>query len=241
MEILSKLFPAFPDRREFDIFATIEPAREVGGDLYDFFFVDEDHFCFLIGDVSGKGVPAALFMAVTKTLLKVVAERGLEPGEVLAKVNDDLAAENDSCMFVTLFFAVLNVRTGEVRYANAGHNSPLFVQASGQVEWVPSLCEPMAGAMAGMSYSTGTMQFAPGDKLFIYTDGVTEAMNRDDELYSEERLMAAVTAASALSASETIGVVDETIKNFTAGAEQSDDITMLAVTYQGNTPANRKE
>ena len=235
MGILPKLFPAFPERSEFDIFASIEPAREVGGDLYDFFFVDEHHFCFLVGDVSGKGVPAALFMAVTKTLLKVVAERGLEPGEILAKVNDDLAAENDSCMFVTLFLGILDVRTGEVRYANAGHNPPVYVQASGSVEWLPSLCEPMAGAMPGMTYTSGTMCFVPGDKLFIYTDGVTEAMNRDNELYSEERLLESISSAPTATAAETIRNVDATIKLFTAGAEQSDDITMLTVTYQGNT------
>jgi len=174
-------------------------------------------------------------MAVTKTLLKVVAERGLEPGEILAKVNDDLAAENDSCMFVTLFLGILDVRTGEVRYANAGHNPPVYVQASGSVEWLPSLCEPMAGAMPGMTYTSGTMCFVPGDKLFIYTDGVTEAMNRDNELYSEERLLESISSAPTATAAETIRNVDATIKLFTAGAEQSDDITMLTVTYQGNT------
>ncbi len=237
MGILPKLFPAFPERSEFDIFASIEPAREVGGDLYDFFFVDDNHFCFLVGDVSGKGVPAALFMAVTKTLLKVVAETGLEPGEVLAKVNDDLAEENDSCMFVTLFLAVLDVRNGEVRYANAGHNPPLYVQAAGAVEWVPSACEPMAGAMEGMTYSTGTMHFSPGDRLFIYTDGVTEAMNRDSDLYTEERLLEDIAAHPQASAAEIIREVDAGIKTFTAGAEQSDDITMLAMTYLGTTSA----
>lgn len=237
MGILPKLFPAFPDRSEFDIFASIEPAREVGGDLYDFFFVDDNRFCFLVGDVSGKGVPAALFMAVTKTLLKVVAERGLEPGEVLAKVNDDLAAENDSCMFVTLFLAVLDVRTGEVRYSNAGHNAPLYMRESGEVEWIASACEPMAGAMEGMHYTTGTMFLAPGDSLFIYTDGVTEAMNMDDALFGEERLQDAVAGGSDASVTDTIRDVDAAIKSFSAGAEQSDDITMLAVTYLGDTRA----
>ncbi len=137
MGILPKLFPAFPERKEFEIFASIEPAKEVGGDLYDFFFVDDTHFCFLLGDVSGKGVPAAFFMAVTKTLLKVVSERGLDPGQVLSKVNGDLAAENESCMFVTLFLAVIDIETGDVRYANAGHNPPIFMPCGGKPEWIP--------------------------------------------------------------------------------------------------------
>lgn len=233
MGILPKLFPAFPERSEFDVFASIEPAREVGGDLYDFFFVDERHFCFLVGDVSGKGVPAAFFMAVTKTLLKVVAERGLDPGEVLAKVSNDLAEENDSCMFVTLFLAVMDIETGEIRYASAGHNPPVYLPASGEPEWVPPLNEPVAGAMEGMDYTTKTMTMAPGDILFIYTDGVTEAMDASLELYNEDRLMNEIVRCSGKGAEEVVARVNASIKAFTGGAEQSDDITMLAMQYCG--------
>ncbi|MEF2231100.1 MAG: PP2C family protein-serine/threonine phosphatase, partial [Pseudodesulfovibrio sp.] len=234
MGILPKLFPAFPDRTEFEIFASIEPAKEVGGDLYDFFFVDETHFCFLLGDVSGKGVPAAFFMAVTKTLLKVVSERGLDPGQVLSKVNGDLAAENESCMFVTLFLAVIDIESGDVQYANAGHNPPLYVPCGGTPEWIPPLGQPVAGVMEGMQYTTKSMKMNPGDIIFIYSDGVTEAMNPDQELYSEERLMRFVSEVREPFAPKLVKDLDVSIKAFTRGAEQSDDITMLAMQYMGN-------
>lgn len=233
MSILPKLFPAFPHRSEFDIYASIEPAREVGGDLYDFFFIDENHFCFLVGDVSGKGVPAAFFMAVTKTLLKVVAERGLHPGEILSKVNSDLAEDNDACMFVTLFLAVIDIRTGEVHYASAGHNPPLFVPKDGKAEWIPPLNELVAGAMEDFVYTTKSMTMQPGDTLFIYTDGVTEAMDSGQTLYSDERLLAEVDLCSGLKAEPMVHAIDESIKAFTGGAEQSDDITMLAMQFLG--------
>ncbi|EGB14780.1 protein serine/threonine phosphatase with Cache sensor [Pseudodesulfovibrio mercurii] len=233
MGILPKLFPAFPDRREFEVFASIEPAKEVGGDLYDFFFVDETHFCFLVGDVSGKGVPAAFFMAVTKTLLKVVSERGLDPGEILTRVNADLSSENESCMFVTLFLAILDIETGETRYANAGHNPPIFLPCGGEPELVPPLGEPVAGIMEGMRYSTRTMTFKPGDLLFVYTDGVTEAMNPDSELFGEERLTRLLAGESEPFAPKLVKDVGAAIHDFARGAEQSDDITMLAMQFMG--------
>jgi sigma-B regulation protein RsbU (phosphoserine phosphatase) len=233
MGILPKLFPAFPDRREFEVFASIEPAKEVGGDLYDFFFVDETHFCFLVGDVSGKGVPAAFFMAVTKTLLKVVSERGLDPGDILTRVNADLSSENESCMFVTLFLAVMDIETGETRYANAGHNPPLFLPCGGGPEWIPPFGEPVAGIMEEMRYSTKTMTLKPGDLLFIYTDGVTEAMNPDGELFGEDRLMGLLAAEKEPFAPKLVKDVGEAIRVFARGAEQSDDITMLAMQFMG--------
>ncbi|WP_041277743.1 SpoIIE family protein phosphatase [Desulfotalea psychrophila] len=233
MSILPKLFPAFPNRSEFDIYASIEPAREVGGDLYDFFFIDENRFCFLVGDVSGKGVPAAFYMAVTKTLLKVVAERGLNPGEILAKVNNDLAEDNDACMFVTLFLAVIDIGTGEVLYANAGHNPPLFIPKGGKAEWIPPLNELVAGAMEDSVYTTKSMTMQPGDTLFIYTDGVTEAMDSKQSLYSDDRLLTEVDRCSGLAAKPFIHAIDDSIKAFTGGAEQSDDITMLAMQFLG--------
>jgi sigma-B regulation protein RsbU (phosphoserine phosphatase) len=233
MGILPKLFPAFPERTEFEVYASIEPAKEVGGDLYDFFFVDDTHFCFLLGDVSGKGVPAAFFMAVTKTLLKVVAEKGLDPGQILTKVNSDLAAENESCMFVTLFLAIIDIETGETRYANAGHNPPIYLPCGGTPEWIPPFGEPVAGVMAGMEYSTKTMTLGPGDVIFIYTDGVTEAMDPEQNLYSEERLMQTVAQASDRLAPTLVKTVNESVAAFARGAEQSDDITMLAMQYCG--------
>lgn len=233
MGILPKLFPAFPERDEFEVYASIEPAKEVGGDLYDFFFVDDTHFCFLVGDVSGKGVPAAFFMAVTKTLLKVVSERGLDPGDVITKVNADLAAENESCMFVTLFVAIIDIETGETRFANAGHNPPIYIPKGGKPEWIPPLGEPVAGIMDTMEYSTKTMTMNPGDIMFIYTDGVTEAMDPEKTLYSEERLMKELEAMGDPLAPNLVRDIEKSIKDFAKGAEQSDDITMLAMQYMG--------
>ncbi len=235
MGILPKLFPAFPDRKEFDIHASIEPAKEVGGDLYDFFFVDETNFCFLVGDVSGKGVPAAFFMAVTKTLLKVVAERRLDPGEILSKVNNDLAEDNESCMFVTLFLAIIDIKNGEVRYASAGHNPPLILPKAQEAKWIPPQNELVAGIMEGTAYTTRSMTMQPGDTLFIYTDGVTEAMDREQKLYSEERLMTVINRCQGKTAAEIVRAIDDSLKEFTGGAEQSDDITMLAMQYLGST------
>ncbi|MGL1861332.1 MAG: SpoIIE family protein phosphatase [Pseudodesulfovibrio sp.] len=233
MGILPKLFPAFPEREEFEVYASIEPAKEVGGDLYDFFFIDDTHFCFLVGDVSGKGVPAAFFMAVTKTLLKVVSERGMDPGDIITKVNGDLAAENESCMFVTLFLAIIDIETGETRYANAGHNPPIFMPCGGTPEWIPPFGEPVAGIMDTMEYSTKTMTMAPGDIMFIYTDGVTEAMNQEQKLYSDERLMELLTNMKEPFAPKLVKAIDESIQVFAEGAEQSDDITMLAMQFMG--------
>jgi sigma-B regulation protein RsbU (phosphoserine phosphatase) len=234
MGILPKLFPAFPDRKEFEVFASIEPAKEVGGDLYDFFFVDDTHFCFLVGDVSGKGVPAAFFMAVTKTLLKVVSEKGLDPGEILTKVNRDLSEDNESCMFVTLFLAIIDIETGETRYANAGHNPPIYMPCGGTPEWIPPFGEPVAGIMDSMEYSTKTMTMNPGDIIFIYTDGVTEAMDPEKTLYSEDRLMEMVTGMEEPFAPKLVKEIGASIKTFTRGAEPSDDITMLAMQFMGS-------
>jgi sigma-B regulation protein RsbU (phosphoserine phosphatase) len=228
--ILPKLFPAFPNQDEFDIFASLESAKEVGGDLYDFFFIDKDRFCFLVGDVSGKGVPAAFFMAITKTLIKVVAEREKVPHLIMEKVNNDLAEDNESCMFVTLFLAILDIRTGEVNYCNAGHNPPILCTAD-QVAYLQSMNEPIAGAMPEVSYSTQQLTLAPGDTLFLYTDGVTEAMNHEQELYSDERLLEFMNQTKTASTTDIIDQVNHSVAKFADGAEQSDDITMLALTY----------
>ena len=233
MGILPKLFPPFPERTEFDIYATIEPAREVGGDLYDFFFIDPDHFCFLIGDVSGKGVPAAFFMAVTRTLLKVTAEHAHDPGAILTRVNNDLASDNESCMFVTLFCAVVELSSGTMRYASAGHNPPVLLPRDGPPLFLPPRNEPVAGAMEGVEYTTDERTLLPGEAIFLYTDGVTEAMDQGQDLYGEERLMAEAARLSGRTAEEIIDTLDGSVRAFTGGAEQSDDITMLALRYRG--------
>ncbi|MFH1152821.1 MAG: SpoIIE family protein phosphatase [Pseudomonadota bacterium] len=242
MGILPKLFPAFPDHDEFDIFATIQPAKEVGGDLYDFFFVDDTHFCFLIGDVSGKGVPAAFFMAITKTLLKVMATRETAPGTILERVNNDLSGENDSCMFVTLFLAILDLETGFVNYACAGHNPPAMLTGQGAF-WLPVFNQPMAGAMEGMTYTTGQTLLALGETMVLYTDGVTEAMNPDGELYSDQRLLDLLAdlkgSTAGQDAASIVQAVNASVEGFVKDAEQSDDITLLAITYTGSNPVDQ--
>jgi len=233
MSILPKTFPPFPTRDEFDLFALIAPAREVGGDFYDFFQLNEDLLCFVIGDVSGKGVPAALFMAVTKTLIKSFARDGVSPDEILNHVNGELAADNEACMFVTLFCGVLDVKSGEIRYANAGHNPPLVVRRNGVAEWLPRAGSLVAGAMPEIEFQCQRLCLSPGDGLFLYTDGVTEAMNHDQALFSEERLFDELADTADLGIKETIARVMTAIDRFADGAPQSDDITMMMIRYSG--------
>ena len=187
MSMVPKIFPPFPDRSEFDIFAALVPAKEVGGDLYDFFFIDDDHLCFAVGDVSGKGVPASLFMAVTKTLFRATAGNGGTPGEILARLNTDICRDNESCMFVTFFCGILNIRTGQVDYSNGGHNPPYYLHRDGV-----SPLENFGGISLGLveqsPYASGRMVLRPGEALLLYTDGVTEAMDLSKTLYSDERL-----------------------------------------------------
>ena len=239
MGILPKLFPAFPEHDEFDVFASLQSAREIGGDLYDFFFIDERHFCFLVGDVSGKGVPAALFMAVTKTLIKVVAERERQPHRILEKVNNDLAEDNDSCMFVTLFLAIINLENGEVQYSNAGHPPPVLVTAE-KATPITSTNEPVAGAFPEIRYTCGSLPMAPGETLVLYTDGVTEAMDPEMLLYSDPRLIALLNTLCRQSASQIVQSVNTSVTEFARGAEQSDDITLLAFTYCGQPTATQE-
>ena len=188
MGILPKVFPPFPDRHEIDIYATLEPAKEVGGDLYDFFFLDEDNLCFAVGDVSGKGVPAALFMAMTKTLIKTKATRNLTPDTVLTRVNQDLTLDNPSLMFVTLFLGILNVRTGELEYSNGGHNPPYIIRKDLELEAMETTHGIALGVMEDVSYQSKKILLNKGEKVFIFTDGVTEATNERYELFSGERL-----------------------------------------------------
>ncbi len=233
MSILPKIFPPFPNRAEFDLYALIAPAREVGGDFYDFFQVGEDQLCFVIGDVSGKGVPASLFMAVTKTLIKSFAREGVMPDAIISHANQELAVDNETCMFVTLFCGLLNMKTGEVRYANAGHNPPLIVRQDGRVEWLPRTNALVAGVMPDFLYQWERLTLAPGDSLYLYTDGVTEAMNNDNELFSEERLEKELASLTGLEIKAAIQKLVDAINAFTGGAPQSDDITMMMIRYWG--------
>jgi sigma-B regulation protein RsbU (phosphoserine phosphatase) len=231
--ILPRLFPAFPDRKEFDIYALMDPAKEVGGDFYDFFIVDNDKLYFAIGDVSDKGVPAALFMMITRTLLKNEAMRGLSPEEVLFNVNNTIFPENDSCMFVTILLASLDLRTGELELSNAGHNPPLLFSGGAGFEFIKLPKGLVVGAREGSVFEKMSLRLKEKDTLFFYTDGVTEAMNPNREFFSEARLRDGLSSLRAYDAQAVIKGIREDISGFALGAIQSDDITMLTLRYLG--------
>jgi phosphoserine phosphatase RsbU/P len=232
MSMVPKIFPPFPDRREFDIFATLVPAKEVGGDLYDFFFLDNDHLCFAIGDVSGKGVPASLFMAVTKTLFKATAGNGGTPGETLARLNTEICRDNESCMFVTLFCGILNIRTGQVDYSNGGHNLPYYLHHDG-VSPLENTGGRALGVVEQSPYASGRMVLEPGEALLLYTDGVTEAMDSSETLYSDQRLAEFLGTNRGSAPRQIIGDLIRDVRQFAGAAPQSDDITVLALLYFG--------
>ena len=232
--LLPRIFPAFPDRAEFDIYARMDPAKEVGGDFYDFFFTDDQHLCFLIADVSDKGVPAALYMMAAKTLLKTEAVRGLPPDQILFRVNNLLAPDNDSCMFVTVFCAILDTASGELQFANAGHNPPLLCSGGDGFHYLKVQAGFVLGPMADSAYVTETVCLQPGDIFFLYTDGVTEAKNPESRLFGEERLLQAVQEHCGDTVTDLIQVVRGEVQQFAASAPQSDDVTMLAVKFRGN-------
>ena len=232
MSMVPKIFPAFPDRSEFDIFATLVPAKEVGGDLYDFFFIDDDHLCFAVGDVSGKGVPASLFMAVTKTLFRATAGNGGTPGEILARLNTEICRDNESCMFVTFFCGILNIRTGQVDYSNGGHNLPYYLHRGG-VSPLENFGGTSLGLVERSPYAWGRMLLRPGEALLLYTDGVTEAMDSGRTLYSDERLEQFLGASRSTVPLQLIGDLISDLRHFAGDAPQSDDITVLALQYFG--------
>jgi serine phosphatase RsbU (regulator of sigma subunit) len=222
-----------PGCSEISLAASMEAAREVGGDFYDYFWLDEDELCFCVADVSGKGVGAALFMAMSKLLIKSRAPDLRHPSEILSRVNADLAQDNPECMFVTVFLGSLNKRTGILRYSNAGHNPPLIRRRGGEVELLSERHGPLLGIEVGLSYEQSEIRLGTGDALLVYTDGVTEAMNEQDELYSDERLIDTVRASEAATAAELLTVVSTSVERFADGAEQADDITMIALQYHG--------
>lgn len=232
MGLLPKIFPAFPDRTEFDLYAFLQPAKEVGGDLYDFFFIDEHRLCFTVGDVSDKGVPAALFMAVTKTLIKVVSEHTDDPAEMVSVVNNELAHDNPNAMFVTLIIAILDLRTGKVVFANAGHNRPVIFNRDG-IAFVKGISGPMAGAMPNLPFTPLETALAPGDMLLLYSDGVTEAMNEQDQLFSDQQLLQTATELRDRAPQALIEGILDRVHLHVGQAKQSDDITMLCVRYNG--------
>ncbi len=225
--IVPMIFPPFPEREEFDLHASLEPAREVGGDLYDFFLFDDDHLCIAIGDVAGKGVPASLFMAVTITLLRAAGSRSSDPAEVLARVNEPLCRSNDAAMFVTLFYGVYCVSTGELTYSTGGHLPP-YVLRAGSVETAARTAGPGLGISPAATFGAAVLRLDPGDGLLLYTDGVSEAMDAHQGMFGTERIEAVLRGARSVGgAQHVIAEVRESVEAFVAGAEQYDDITML--------------
>jgi len=232
-KILPQDFPAFPDRKEFEIYAEMHTAKEVGGDFYDYFFIDEKHLGFVIGDVSGKGVPASIYMAVSRTMLKAIASQLHDPAECLQTVNSMLIPESDLTTFVTVFYGVLNTETGHVKYCNGGHNLPYHVKEDGSVVQVENTEGLLLGKIEPIQFQTKEIQLNPGDKIFLYTDGLTEAMNENDELYEDERVEQYLRTHSKDSDGKLLrGIIVDTLK-FMNKAHQSDDITLLVLEYKG--------
>jgi len=229
--ILPKTFPAFPDRKEFDIYAKMIPAKEVGGDLYDFFMIDKYRLGVVIGDVSGKGIAAALLMAVCKTLLKATAHKGIPADDVLSEVNKILVDDSPSNMFVTLFYGVLDTRSGAFEYSNGGHNSPYLLSKDGSIKQIPEIGGLLIGAMKDVEYQSSVLMLQPGESLLFYTDGVTEAFNKENEEYKEARFENVLAGKNSLNMNDLITQVFEDVQKFTNGVEQSDDITCLALKY----------
>ena len=227
--MLPCIFPPFPDRHEFDIYATMTPAKEVGGDFYDFFLVDEDHLAMVIADVSGKGVPAALFMVIAKTLLKNAAQMGQSPREVLEKVNNQLCENNDAEMFVTVWLGIYEISTGRLIAANAGHEYPALYRRDGGFALVKDKHGFVLAGMEGARYREYELTLDPGDTLFVYTDGVPEATDRDNALYGTDRMVAALNTVPGADPEKLLGAVREDLARFVGDAPQFDDITMLAI------------
>lgn len=232
-DMLPRIFPAFPDKNEFDIYATMDPAKEVGGDFYDFFIIDDDHLGFVIADVSGKGVPAALFMVIAKTLIRNHAQSGLPVEEVFNNVNDQLCEGNKAALFVTAWLAKLQISTGEVTYVNAGHNPPVLKKKNGAFQYIS--CEPgfILAGMEEMKYKSASMKLDEGDELFLYTDGVTEATDLQNQLYGEERLLQILNQRQDYGIAELLSNIEKDIDTFVGTADQFDDITMLIIRYLG--------
>lgn len=233
--MLPCIFPAFPDKTEIDIYAAMSPAKEVGGDFYDFFLIDDDHLCVVMADVSGKGVPAALFMVISKTLIKDNVLSGKEPKDVFTCVNEQLCENNEAGMFVTAFMGILELSSGKFTYVNAGHNAPLIKKANGNFEWLKAKPGFILAGMEGIQYRQAELFLESGDIFFTYTDGVTEALNPQLELYSDPRLESKLNSreTAGMTVEKLLAFVRADIELFADGAEQADDITMLGLQYFG--------
>ncbi len=230
---LPHIFPPFPDNKEFDIYASMDPAKEVGGDFYDYYMVDDDHLALLIADVSGKGVPAALFMMVSQAMLKTHALTGDSPAKVLSNVNDAISANNHAEMFVTVWLGILEISTGKVVAANAGHEYPAIMHANGEFELLKDKHGLVIGGMEGVPYKEYEFKLEPGSKLFVYTDGVPEATAAGDEMFGTERMIEALNKEPEADPEGILKCVRKSVDDFVKDAEQFDDLTMLCLEYHG--------
>lgn len=230
---LPMVFQTYPPHYDYQIYASMDAAKEVGGDFYDLYLLDDDHLVFLIADVSGKGIPAAMFMMQAKTILKSLAEAGLEPNEVLMHANDELCANNEAEMFVTVWMGILDLRTGDVRFVNAGHNPPVIAHAGEKFSFHVVRPNLVLAGMEGIPYKQHELKLLPGDTIFLYTDGVTEATDLNDELFGEDRLLASLDARESQSVESICRGVHGDVEAFVGEAPQFDDITVLALRYVG--------
>lgn len=230
---LPSIFPPYPNRKEFDIWATMYTAKEVGGDFYDYYFVDEETLAFLVADVSGKGIPAAMFMMKAKTLIKSYAETGMSVEKVFINANEELCEGNDTGMFVTAWMGLLNTKTGLVTFANAGHNPPLVKHADGTFTYLKTRPGLVLAGMEGVRYRKYEVQLEPGDMIYLYTDGVTEAVNVSEELYGEERLLTILNAKADADPQIICEEVKVNVDAFAGETMQFDDITMVCLKYKG--------
>ena len=237
-DMLPRIFPAFPERGEFDIYASMIPAKEVGGDFYDFFLIDDDHLGLVMADVSGKGVPAALFMVIAKTLIKNQAPMcGYSPAKVLMNVNEQLCEGNEAELFVTVWLAIVELSTGRGMAANAGHEHPALRRANGQYELVEYRHSPAVATMEGIRFREHAFELRPGDSLFVYTDGVAEATNAHNEFYGTRRMLAALNEDPAAAPADVLAAVKRSLDAFVGDAPQFDDITMMCLKYNGSREA----
>jgi serine phosphatase RsbU (regulator of sigma subunit) len=234
--ILPRRFPPFPERDEFELYAETLPARETGGDFFDFFFIDHERLALVIADVSGKSTPAAIFMAVTRTMLKATAMQAASPGECLHRVNNLLCPDNDATMFVTVFYAILNTRTGELEYSNAGHNLPYLLSGQGKIAVLDGPGGMALGVVQNSPYQVTRIRLHPREGLFLYTDGVTEAMDHQGDLFSDSRLKHLLLRIQGDSPDEIVRQTIAEVRGYAAGEPQSDDITVLALRYLHRTP-----
>ena len=232
-DMLPHIFPAFPERSEFDIFATMTPAKEVGGDFYDFYLIDDNHLCMTMADVSGKGVPAALFMMMSKIILANNAMEAKSPAKILEDTNNAICANNREQMFVTVWIGILEISTGKIIAANGGHEYPVIKNADGDYELFKDKHGLVIGSMEGMPYTEYEITLTPGSRLFIYTDGVPEATNANGELFGFDRMVDALNTNLKASPREVLDNVRTAVDGFVKEAEQFDDLTMLCLEYKG--------